>query len=202
MPANTSAPTIDFKTFILNCTQADFCQALSSDWLNHIVPGAKRMVGCSQGSQIHLEGDVAVHTAAVFQNFKDCVQSRFNRAPTYIELAAVLIHDIKKPDTRVEKSPGNVSFPGHEALAADETVPKVSVNLQLAPEEFNELDFLVRHHGDAHGWPGLDQKFKDKLKASPYFCSLALLQEADAMSCILPGGGCLPIYFDLMTLSS
>jgi hypothetical protein len=168
-------------------------------WFNRLVPNAAKMLGCGQGSVVHLEGDVAVHTGAVFDAIGEVAVRRLGRGADFIEKLSAVLHDCRKPATRVDNGDGSVSFPGHEALAADE-VPAIAKRLRMTTEEANRLEFIVRHHGDVHGWPDLAEEVKASLRSSPYFTSLALLQEADALCCILPGGVHLAVYWDDMVL--
>lgn len=191
-----------FRNFVATASREQFIEALSFDWFNEIIPGAKNLIGCGQGGKfMHLEGDAAEHTGFVYENFKKCAEKHFGRSATFIESLAVILHDIRKPETRVEKAPGEVSFPGHEKRAADEVVPVVAQHLGLTETERDELDFLVRYHGDANAWPKTDPEIKNKILRSPSLQSLALLQEADALSCIMSDGGCAPVYWDALNPS-
>ena len=180
----------------LNDADSDaLLKALHEDWLNDIIPGLARLHGCSQGSMRHLEGDVAHHTAMVLSQFREVCAKRCSREPTFTELLAVLIHDIRKPDTAVALSDGSVSFPGHEQLAQGD-VDRVGRRIELTGEETAELRFLVTRHGDAFKWKELTREQRAELQDSPWIVSLALLQEADARSCLMPDGAHLPVLFE------
>lgn len=168
---------------------------LTESWFNKLVSNASEMVDCGQGDVIHLEGDVAIHTGLVFDAVGQTAVRRLGRQADFIERFSAVLHDCRKPATRVDHGDGRVSFPGHEALAADE-VPLIARRLQLSTEDAARLEFVVRHHGDAHSWPTPPDEIKVSLKASPFFQSLALLQEADALSCSL-----MPVYWDSMCSS-
>lgn len=170
---------------------------LAEPALNKLLPNAVDMIGCTQGTVCHLEGDVAQHTGLVFDTIKKVAQQRLQRDSDFIELLAVLIHDWRKPETRTECGGGRVRFPGHEKLAADE-VPRIAQDLGLQPQEAAHLEFVVRYHGEVHAWPTLPQELKTALKTSPYFTSLALLQEADSRSDLVPGGGHKPVHWEEM----
>jgi len=180
--------------FLSTCTKESLHNAFQETWLNDIVPGIKELEGCDQGSKIHLEGDVAVHTALVFENLTATSLSRLGREPDFIERLSVVLHDLRKPDTREPQPDGSVWFPGHEAMAAED-VPQIAKTLGLSKEETDRLLFIVARHGDAHGLPELSQSQKNELTTSPWKISLALLQEADARSCLLTGGTYLPVYW-------
>ena len=183
------------KDFLAKCSGAELQEAFQSEWLNKIIPGLDRLSTCDQGRLSHLEGDVAAHTALVFENLSVVATNRLGRSPDFIEQLAVVMHDLQKPATRHCDANGSVSFPQHEARAAQE-VPAVASRLALEPDETARLHFLVASHGDAHEFFGLTEGARLKLRASPWIISLALLQEADARSCIMPGGHHLPVLWD------
>jgi len=177
---------------------SDLLPLLSNESFNSIIPGASKMIGCDQGTIAHLEGDVARHTALVFENISLVAQQRLGRDADFIEKLSALLHDLKKPDTRSPRPDGGVSFPQHEELAARE-VPAIGARLELSPTDITRLEFAVRYHGDAHHWTTLTPEQRRELQGSPYFLGLALLQEADARSCMMPGGGHIAVYWNEMT---
>jgi hypothetical protein len=183
---------------ISQASRDELQKMFGESWFNEIVPDARLMVGCGQGSKLHLEGDVAVHTGLVFDAIRSVSRQRLGREPTFIELLSAVLHDCRKPATRRDTGDGGVEFPGHERLAAEE-VPAIGARLGLAPEEIEQLYFLVAFHGDVHGWPQLSEDERSSLKSSQWITSLALLQEADAKSCRLLDGGHLPVYWEQMT---
>ena len=186
------------KDFLADCSSAELLDEFQAAWLNRIVPGLDRLKGCDQGRLTHLEGDVAVHTALVFKNLSAVAAARLDRKPDFIERLAVLVHDLKKPATRNAAQDGAVSFPGHEASAAQE-ICVIAERIALSPQETERLHFIVARHGDAHGWRDLSEQQRIELTSSPWIISLALMQEADARSCIMPGGAHLPIYWNELT---
>ena len=175
-----------------------FHSSFTEPWLNEIIPQVERMVGCGQGTLQHLEGDVAVHTALVFENLLQAARVRLRREADFVERLSVLLHDLRKPAVRREREDGSVSFPEHEALAAAE-VPAIAARIGLTMAESEKLQFLVARHGDAHSWAKISQVMRDELRASPFAESLALLQEADARSCLFPDGSHLPIFWAEIT---
>lgn len=176
--------------------QAEF----NEPWLNDLIPGMNLLADCDQGTAAHLEGNVAIHTGLVFDNLLTVCQQRLNRSPDFIERLSVLLHDCRKPQTRAPQSGGKVSFPGHEELAACE-VPRLAEVLKLSEEEAGRLHFLVARHGDAHTWKDLSASVRAELLVSPWIISLALIQEADARSCILGDGSHLPVFWEELTES-
>ena len=62
-------------------------------------------------------------------------------------------------------------------------------------QEKAELTFVIAEHGRAHSWPILAASEQQHLKGSPWIVTLAILQEADAKSCLLPGGTHLPVFW-------
>jgi hypothetical protein len=142
------------------------------------------MIGCGQGSTTHLEGDVAVHTGLVLDNIKQTSITRTGEPPTFVQLLSAVLHDCRKPATRVVDEDGAVRFPGHEAAAASE-ICEISQRIGLMASEAEELHFLVAQHGNAHGWLELNDNIRNEIRASPWIIGLALLQEADAKSCLI-----------------
>lgn len=181
--------------FLSACTKEDLHNAFSAAWLNELIPGIGEIVGCDQGNKNHLEGDVAVHTALVFEKMAAISHERLAREPDFIEKVAVLLHDLKKPQTHTEDGEGGVTFPDHEALSA-EAVGPLSTLLELPREEKDRLYFIVYHHGNAHSFEKLTPEEQQQLQSSPFAQSLALLQAADALSCVRPDGTHLPVYWD------
>lgn len=87
-------------------------------------------------------------------------------------------------------------FPGHEVRAAAE-IPLLAARLGLNISEQECLHFMLINHGRAHEFPYLPRYEQRRLALSPHWESLALLQAADAHSCWCPGGGHLPIHWEL-----
>lgn len=197
MDSSTPSPAEieDFFLFLDTCARMSLYNALDQDWFNTFIPGACDLAGCDQGSHGHLEGDAALHTCMVFENLIETARRRLGREPDRIEKLSVLLHDLSKPATRSVAVDGSVSFPGHEARAA-ELVPDVSRRLGLSDEEQQQLLFVVAHHGDAYYWPVLSEAKRAELQRSPWVESLALLHEADAKSCLLAGGEHSPVYWE------
>jgi hypothetical protein len=108
----------------------------------------------------------------------------------------VVLHDCRKPQTRTPQPDAGVSFPGHEAMAAREVVPQLVQTLELSADEASCLTFLVAKHGDAHSWKVLSRREQNELSTSAWKESMALLQAADAKSCLLPGGKHLRIFWN------
>jgi hypothetical protein len=172
---------------------------MQQPWLNELLPGISKLAGCDQGTECHFEGDVAVHTAMVFDNMKRISYERLGRAPTFVELLSAVMHDLRKPDTRIETAPGIVSFPGHEFQAAAE-VKAVARKLGLTPDEQALLDHTVRWHGAVHSWQTLGSGVQKQLLQGPgsavadgstdrrFAIALALLQSSDARSCLDAAG--------------
>ena len=161
-----------------------------------MIPGIRLLVGCEQGDDIHLEGDAATHTVMVCMAAPIFARRYLDRELTFVERLAMLIHDWKKPVCRrnpLRKPP----FPGHEMLAASE-IPVLAQRIGLSTAESEMLHFVVANHGLAHEFPFLPGDERRRLATSPYWASLGLLQAADAHSCWCPGGGHLPIHWELI----
>lgn len=157
-------------------------RAFSTTWLNGLLPGIDRLIGCEQDPHDHPEGDVAIHTSLVLENFKSLCHGHLGRSPEFVELLAALIHDWKKPVTQwIDR--GRITFPGHEALAAAE-VPRVAAALGLTEAETAKLQFLVGEHGNMYLFDQLPADQQAALLASPHIESLRLFTQADAASCV------------------
>jgi hypothetical protein len=147
----------------------------------------QKMSGCAQFSTdcrnpIHLEGDVARHTALVIVNLRAVASEDREAQFDNIDLLAALIHDIDKPRTKIFSDEyGGISFPEHEAYALAR-VPKIAQKLSLPREQEAKLGFLVGEHGLVHNMPNLSLQDKIRILSSPWWRSLRLLQKADALS--------------------
>lgn len=183
------------EQFLLNSRGARLRRALTEEWLNDLLPDIRLLVDCDQGHDLHLEGDVATHTALVCAALPLFARCYLDRAPDFVERLAALIHDWKKPACR-RRVAGQAPFPGHEARAAAEA-PQLATRLGLHPAEQARLQFVIAYHGLAHEFPYLTKREQWRLAGSPHWESLALLQAADAHSCWCPGGGHLPIHWEL-----
>ncbi len=185
--------------FLSRCSREELLASFSEPWMNEVIPGVWKLAGCNQGTKNHFEGDAAVHTSFVFENLSSTAKRRLGRMPDFIEQMSAVLHDLKKPETRLEDGTGGVTFPGHEHRAADE-VASIAGRLDLALEEEERLLFVVARHGDAHEYLKLSAREKAELTMSPFIESLALLQEADALSCILPDRTHLPVFWEILML--
>ncbi|MCS6826038.1 MAG: hypothetical protein NZ553_05410 [Caldilinea sp.] len=184
------------EDFLARCRAATLRRALSEEWLNALIPGIRLLIGCHQGNDMHLEGDVATHTVMTCMALPIFSRRYLDREPDFIERLAALIHDWKKPVCRrnfVQKPP----FPDHEATAAAE-IPSLAQRIGLSTAETERLHFVVANHGLVHEFPRLSGEERRRLATSPFWMSLGLLQAADAHSCWLPGGGHLPIHWELL----
>ncbi len=195
MPTTRTLEGMQLEAFLARSRAATLRRALAEDWLNALFPGIRLLVGCEQGADLHLEGDAATHTVLVCMALPLFAHGYLDREPDFVERLAALIHDWKKPACRRHVAHG-VPFPGHEVRAAAET-PLLSVRLGLNVVERERLYFIVANHGLAHEFPYLSRGEQQRLALSPHWASLALLQAADAHSCWCPGGGHLPIHWEL-----
>lgn len=186
-PVEPSRARTMLNTLFAKNERASYLVAMKDRTLNSFIPGLERLEDCDQGTAFHLEGNVAIHTALVLQNLVLVCSERMGRLPTFVEYLAALIHDLKKPDTRYPQSGGLVTFPDHEEMAGREA-PAIAGRLGLNESDTEQLTFVVRHHGDAHNWLNLEEPMRMRLKQSPWIAELALLQEADALSCQMPVG--------------
>jgi len=182
--------------FLAGCKAATLRRALGEPWLNAILPGIELLNGCHQGDDLHLEGDAATHTVMVCTALPLYARHYLDRQPDFVERLAALIHDWKKPVVPRHVRGHGVLFPNHERLAAAEA-DLLARCLGLSAMEAARLHFVVANHGLAHEYPYLPHAERERLTHPAYWYSLALLQAADAHSCWCPGGGHLPIHWEL-----
>jgi hypothetical protein len=188
----------DLTTILAPGNEALIHAGICTGSFDRIIPGMRATDGCSHGTKIHLEGDVARHTAKVVSNL---VRSSTHDLAIHfdgIDLLAALMHDVEKPATRWEDNFGHVHFSGHEARAADR-VPEVAHRLGLDEEQQRKLDFLVREHGVAHSLPIEEREVQERIVSSAYWRNLRLLQRADAISCYFNADGSAhaPVHWEL-----
>lgn len=196
MQAVRTLEGVKLEGFLAKSRAATLRRALVEDWLNDLIPDIRRLVGCNQGTNLHLEGDAATHTVLVCTALPLFARRYLDREPDFVEQLAALIHDWKKPVCRRHVGHG-MPFPGHDACAAAE-VPLLAMRLGLSAAERERLHFVVANHGVAHEFPYLSNSERQHLVSSKYWASLGLLQAADAYSCWCPGGGHLPIHWELL----
>ena len=188
-----SAPQQLFRLLRSGSAQ-EISTACGEKHLNLLIPGLQLLIGCEQSLVSHLEGDVATHTGLVVAQIRNAALRRLNREADDVELIAALIHDLKKPETKVTSSTGEVRFTGHEERAASEC-PAIGATLGLSTQDIERLTFVGRNHGEAHLFTKLDEEGRAALVRSPFAISLALLQEADALGAIRSDGSQAPVYW-------
>lgn len=166
----------------------DLLLSIRAKALDALIPGASKMVGCEQGKRHHSEGNVAVHTSFVFESINQVAKIHLGRPASRAERFAALVHDIAKPDTQRRLDSGEIDFPGHEAQAA-ERLASMPGWLNFSTAERSLIEFLIREHGNAHGFLSLSERDQQRLRESVFFEQLLLFQEADARGCFMAGGG-------------
>ncbi len=184
----------ELERFLRRCEKQEFLDALTSNWLNDLFPGIRRLIGCDQGKVVHNEGDAALHSWMVLTAVTSICLEELKREADFTELLAALMHDWKKPVTRVVGPDGNVSFPGHEAMAGAE-VDRVAVLLDLDQVEKAKLFCLVARHGEFTCFPELSADKQREFQTSPFVESVCLFQKADATSAHSAAGGHWPVYW-------
>jgi hypothetical protein len=102
---------VQLESFLMKSSGKDLRIEFAMPWINQIIPGINLLENCDQGKTKHLEGNVAIHTGLVFDSLLEIAKLKLNREANFIERLAVVIHDIKKPQTRKENEDGSVSFP-------------------------------------------------------------------------------------------
>ncbi len=150
--------------------------AATFDWV-------RRLVGVPQDPVHHAEGDVATHTRMACEVLAGLPQWRARPADERVRLfAAVLLHDVAKPDCTRSDVDGRVTAHGH-SRRGDLIARRVLWELD-APIAWREhVAALVRHH-QVPFWalerPDLDPiAFRVSLLASN--ADLALLATADLL---------------------
>lgn len=186
----------ELACFFREGSELGICLAIASGAFDGLIQGMSAAVGCSQGRAVHLEGDVAQHTAKVVVTLLRVSAEDPAVSFDEIDLLAALMHDVDKVHTRVEDAEGNVRFPGHEASAAARVL-ELAPKLGLSRYQRDKLDFLIREHGKAHSLPTLAEEEKKRLCSSEHWRNLRLLQKADALSCYLnkDGSSHLPVHW-------
>jgi len=104
----------EFASLLAHGNHSLIHQAICEGLFDRVIDGMSRTSGCSQGTRVHLEGDVAQHTAIVVSNLVRIGLEKPEEKIDAIDLVAALMHDVEKATTLMEDEQGNVSFPGHE----------------------------------------------------------------------------------------
>ncbi|MBU0625501.1 HDIG domain-containing protein [Patescibacteria group bacterium] len=122
-----------------------------SEILFKLLPELGRLIGLSQPSKWHSEGDVWQHTKLALQKLTDpdFIVLFPEEQPTLETKLAVLLHDIGKADT-FNQSEGRITFHGHDVRGAElarsitERLKLSSVpRLNIRPER---IEWLVQAH--------------------------------------------------------
>lgn len=106
--------------------------------LRHVLPEVEKMKGVAQPQEFHPEGDVWTHTMLAL----DIMDKEYPHPP--VELAmAVLLHDVGKPPTYVEKE--RIRFDRHSSVGA-EMAEKIMRRLRFSKNQQELVTRLVRDH--------------------------------------------------------
>lgn len=146
--------------------------------LEDLFPGIGKLGGCTQHPSQHAEGDALVHTAIVFAEARKLLTDDWSERQELLLLAAAVCHDIEKPATRLEEG-DKITFNGHAKLAA-ERCGEFAERLGFNQIEAEALEWLVRHHMDAHMMETWGENKRLAIYQHPFFKVLVALQEADA----------------------
>lgn len=184
---------MDLETWINKIAAFDqdsFIDQVSKKNFDDLIAGYSALFACDQGRFKHLEGDVAQHSFLVFSQLqKLCNSPEFISGFDQIDLLAAIVHDLEKPSCRVvDAVSGDVSFPGHESKAAMRC-SEIAESFKLSKEQQDKLTYLVANHGVAHYIDKMTEIEVREIFNSNYWFNLALLQEADALSCWLDPAG-------------
>lgn len=157
--------------------------------LEALLPGISRLMTVGHGPFFHFESPhVWGHTLHVVSEMHGAARRRFDRPPTLCEAFAALTHDIAKPDCRVVSPEGAAGFPGHEQRSADYVAPRLAA-LGFDEDEEAAILFMIREHGRVWDLSAADPADLERIRASRFLRSIALLQEADARACWLDRAG-------------
>ncbi|HEY7314113.1 MAG TPA: AAA family ATPase [Gemmataceae bacterium] len=156
---------------------------VSWDELDRAYPWLHRLAGCPQDPVHHAEGDVWIHTRMVCAALAGLPAWReLPEEERRIVFAAVLLHDVGKPDcTRIE-SDGRISSRGHSrrgSILARQILWRLRVPFAVR----ERVTALVRHHQVPYFLLERDDALRLCLEISQTArCDhLALLAEADVL---------------------
>ncbi|MCG5214840.1 AAA family ATPase [Streptosporangium sp. KLBMP 9127] len=106
----------------------------------------RRLAGVPQDAVHHGEGDVAVHTRMACEVLAELPEWRERPAAERVRLfAAVLLHDVAKPDCTKEDAEGRITAHGH-SRRGDLIARRVLWELGAPPAWREHVAALVRHH--------------------------------------------------------
>lgn len=106
----------------------------------------RRMSGVRQDEEHHAEGDVAAHTRMACEALAALPEWRARPAAERVRLfAAVLLHDVAKPDCTSEDADGRITARGH-SRRGDLIARRVLWELGAAVSWREHVAALVRHH--------------------------------------------------------
>ena len=106
----------------------------------------RRLAGVHQDPVHHAEGDVAVHTRMAVEALAALPEWRARDQADRVRLfAAVLLHDVAKPDCSRVEDDGRITAPGH-SRRGDLTARRVLWELGAPPAWREHVAALVRHH--------------------------------------------------------
>lgn len=147
--------------------------------LDELFPELIPMIGCTQDSIYHAEGDVWTHTLLVLKHTPNTL---------LLQLAA-LLHDIGKPPTRSEHGE-RIKFLGHEKISASmasEFLKKRKFSANLTEDTVK----LVRLHlrgSDCSKWSGMKAARRFVRDTAPLTEELVQLIEADSSASLSKDG--------------
>ncbi len=178
------APTRFFTELANVSGSLDELRALARRWfeeglLEQLFPGFNLLDGCTQEPSWHGEGDGLVHTELVFAHAAQ--DGSILGEWRALLLVAALVHDIEKPATRKVGTDGSISFNMHAEKAAKRCA-EFARTLELSPEMAMVLEWLVKHHMEAHLLLTIRPFGRLEFYDNTYFYLLAALQAADALA--------------------
>jgi poly(A) polymerase len=155
--------------------------------LEQFLPEFLPLKGCEQGKWHYL--DAWDHTRLVVSNLhrmsasSEQLGERQDQNPDVITFLAALFHDVAKPQTRTEPSPGEVHFYGHDHEGAK--VTRTALNRLKVPNDTIEVvAFLVENHmrlssANQFGTPAIRRLIRD---TGDHLDQLLNLCEADRLA--------------------
>ncbi len=162
------------------------------------LPELFTLKGCIENNGWHNNDPVFDHTVAVLEEFEKLTEtvheslaaylSQFAEANTKKDLIrlAILLHDIAKDDTIIQKG-DRTACPKHEAVGA-EKAKKILNRFTLTTAEKKLITELIRYHGEIHPIlssknDSLEEQFEEyEIRHQDIFTALILIGAADTFA--------------------
>lgn len=142
-----------------------------------LFPELYKLKGCEQSKEHHPEGDVWNHTMLVLD---ECARLRNNSTYPLGLMYAGLCHDLGKPDTKVLRDNGKITFHNHEEVGV-EVAGKFLSRLTNDKKLVNYVKNLTEHHMKGHRILEVKDTTLRKLFTKVDMGELLLITEADEL---------------------